>query len=170
MHSRAAVAFLLCVCGAGCGPKVIILGARDSEKIRQSIRVGVENAIVHSDERIGAWTSIAIQRAPCDIAFEVIWLEFSSEPFGVIWAYRGENSNFQPVRMYLPADYPNPQDDSSVSKPPRELRTVDVLLRPSKLALDHADMAIAWEGTVLIEDVPLSWRRHPPPSATSTAK
>ena len=153
--------------------------------ITRSIRVEVEIATIwpppSDNGRIMPQTSVRIHDPPCDLAFEVLWPEISTDAFGVIWARKGEESEFQPVRMLVP-----PAMSAATSPvwatlwPPTNLRTVDVLLRPSppisheispstrqvvpsaptrRLDLMHAGMSEAWsEGVIVIEDVPLTWR------------
>lgn len=149
------------------------------EAIGRSIRVDVERATVwpppRDNDRVMAATSVRIDDAPCDLAFEVVWPEISSETFGVIWARKGEVSTFRPVRMLVRSS----KSAWTMLWPPTHLRTVDVLLRPSqphsypidpetgagaaprpenRLDLMHAGMQEAWsEGVIVIEDVPMVW-------------
>lgn len=157
------VAMLVGFCAAmngGCRNPVHVEAEHGCDAVRRSIRIGKERAHVHNDQRVAPWTSIAFHDAPFDLALEIVWLEVQNETFGVIWARQGEDSHFQPVRMFLPPKYPRHTPHSLAAWPQREVRTVDVLLRPSELALLRSEVKKSWQGTILIEDVPVEWIEH----------
>jgi hypothetical protein len=145
--------------------------------IADSIRIGVERATVwpppSDNNRIMVQTSVRIEDAPCDLAFEILWPAISSEAFATIWARKGEDSHLQPVGMVVPTDLSAATSQAWVGIwPPTHIQTIDVLIRPSlpvsevephhRLDLMLADMREAWsDGAIWIENVPIQWGRGP---------